>query len=256
MRGLRRRRRWSIAGAVMMLWGMTLAALAPSASGVFAQVSTPGAEVSMDMTTGQGKTYTLTPQQLDDARDYLYCELVFDYGNQGSDIYSTSPLAPCDLAWWDGLDLAALAKAFGADRVVKNGPQRWSMDTVRVMASAPIAVAGVTMVFGAHLPPGTMGTSAYTVFSPAKYQYLVWDAGKPTYQIVDADGYAYVLQGYKVAPDQLASLGEQFQHLPAGWSYHVVTPDKDLVFDLTPAAPIPSIQDEFDQVYIRVPAAD
>ena len=43
--------------------------------------------------------------------------LVFDYGDQGSDIYSTSPLAPCDLDWWDGLDLEALAEAFGAEQV-------------------------------------------------------------------------------------------------------------------------------------------
>jgi hypothetical protein len=112
------------------------------------------------------------------------------------------------------------------------------------------------MIFGANLPPGTMEAAAYTVNSPAKYQYLVWDAGKPTYQIVDADGNAYVLQGYKVEQDQLASLGEQFEQLPEGWSYQVVTPDEDLVFDLTPAEPIPSIQDEFDQIYIRVPAAD
>ena len=253
MRGGGSRRRGSLAGAVLGLLGLAWAAMAPAASGVLAQEATP---VAVEMTTGQGETYTLTPQQLDDARDYQYCELVFDYGDQGSDIYSTSPLAPCDLAWWDGLDLAALAETFGAKQIVKNGPQRWSMDTVRVMASEPIAVAGVAMVFGAHLPPGTMGTAAYTVFNPAKYQYLVWDSGKPTYQIVDADGNAYVLQGYKVAPDQLASLGDQFKKLPAGWAYQVVTLDEDLVFDLTPAEPIPSIQDEFDQIYIRVPVKD
>ena len=256
MRTGSRRRRWSIAGALMIILGMACAAMAPSASGVLAQDGTPAADVAVEMTTGQGETYALTPRQLDDARDYVYCELVFDYGDQGNDIYSTSPLAPCDLEWWDGLDLDALAEEFGADRVVKNGPQRWSMDTVRVMASEPIAVAGVEMVFGAHLPPGTMGTAPYTVFNPAKYQYLVWEAGKPTYRIVDADGNAYVVQGYKVEPDQLATLGDQFESLPEGWSYQVVTPDADLVFDLTPAEPIPSIQDEFDQIYIRVPVKD
>ena len=194
------------------------------------QDSTPEADVPIEMTTGQGNTYTLTPQQLDDARDYIYCELVFDYGDQGNDIYSTSPLAPCDLAWWDGLDLEALAEEFGANQVFKNGPQRWTMDTVRVMASEPVDVAGVAMVFGAHLPPGTMGSAAYTVFNPAKYQYLVWEAGKPTYQIVDADGNAYAMQGYKVEQDQLASLGDQFKDLPAGWSYHVVTLEEDTRF--------------------------
>ena len=97
------------------------AAMVPSASSVRAQDSTP---VAIEMTTGQGETYTLTSQQLDDARDYIYCELVLDYGDPGSDIYSTSPLALCDVDWWDGLDLEALAEAFGADQAIKNGPQQ------------------------------------------------------------------------------------------------------------------------------------
>lgn len=90
------------------------------------------------MTTGQGKTMTLTLQSLRGSRGYLYCELVFNYGDEGSDIYSTSPLAEAKLDWWDNLDLESLAKAFGAESVYKNGPQWWSMDEVGVMASEPV----------------------------------------------------------------------------------------------------------------------
>lgn len=61
------------------------------------------------------------------------------------------------------------------------------------------------------------------------------------------------MQGYKVPEEELPFLGTQFQDLPEGWSYDVVTVTEDLIFNLTPAAPIPSIQDEFDQVYIRIP---
>jgi hypothetical protein len=39
-------------------------------------------------------------------------------------------------------------------------------------------------------------------------------------------------------------------------AYNVVTVTEDLVFDLTPDAPIPSVQDEFDQIYIRIPTDD
>ena len=205
------------------------------------------------MTTGQGKTMTLTMQTLPNSRGYLYCELVFNYGDVGDDIYSTSPLAEAKVDWWDKLDLEALAKEFGAKSVYKNGPQWWSMDEVGVMASGPVPVAGARMVFGAHLPPGTLKIPKYTVFNPAKYQNLVWKAGKPVYQLVDPDGHVYVLQGHKIPTDELATLGEKFQHLPDGWKYRVKVLTEDLVMRLTPKAPIPSVQDEFDQIYIRIP---
>lgn len=205
------------------------------------------------MKTGQGKMMTLTLQTLPDSRGYQYCELVFNYGDGGCDIYSTSPLAKANLDWWDGLDPQALAKEFGAQSVYKNGPQWWSMDEVGVMASTAIPVAGVDMVFGAHLPSGTLQIPKYAVFNPAKTQNLLWKAGKPVYQLVDPDGHIYILQGHKVPQESLATLGQQFKALPQGWEYRVEVLDKDLEMKLTPQAPIPSVQDEFNQIYIRIP---
>ncbi|QEG33222.1 hypothetical protein [Bythopirellula goksoeyrii] len=210
-------------------------------------------KAKVEMTTGQGKQMTLTLQTLPDSRGYQYCELVFNYGEVGNDIYSTSPLAPANLEWWDNLDVEALAKEFGAESVYKNGPQWWSMDEVGVMASKPVEVAGIDMVFGAHLPPGTLKIAQYKVFNPAKYQNLTWDAGKPVYEIIDAEGHVYVLQGHKIPTDELATLGEKFKRLPEGWKYRVRDLEKDLVMNLTPKEPIPSVQDEFDQIYIRIP---
>jgi len=207
----------------------------------------------ISMTTGQGKELTLTMQSLPNSRGYQYCELVFNYGSRGSDIYSTSPVAKADLEWWNNLDVDELAKEFGAESVYKNGPQWWSMDEVGVMASGPVDVAGVKMVFGAHLPPGTLRIPKYTVFSPAKTQNLLWKAGEPTYQLVDPDGHAYILQGHKIPLESLATLDEQFKNLPDGWKYRVQVPDTDLSMKLTPDRPIPSVQDEFDQIYIRIP---
>ncbi|QDV28614.1 hypothetical protein Spb1_04770 [Planctopirus ephydatiae] len=207
------------------------------------------------MTTGQGKTMTLTMQILPKSRGYQYCELLFDYGEKGLDIYSTSPLAPARIDWWDKLDLEALAREFGAKSVHKNGPQWWSMDEVGVMASPPVKVAGVDMVFGAHLPPGTVGIPKYKVFNPAKTQTLLWKAGEPVYQLVDPDGHVYVLQGHKVPEQLLATLAERLKQLPAGWAYRVNVLTEDLSMKLSPQTPIPSVQDEFDQIYIRIPEA-
>ena len=208
---------------------------------------------TVEMTTGQGKKMTLSLQTLEKSRGYQYCELVFNYGEKGNDIYSTLPLAKADLDWWNSLDLKALATEFGAQSVYKNGPQWWSMDEVGVMASKPVPVAGVKMVFGAHLPPGTLQIAKYTVFSPAKFQKLLWEAGRPVYQLVDPDGHVYVMQGHKIPKEQLATLGTRFASLPEGWTYRVQKLEEDLVMNLTPKAPIPSVQDEFDQIYIRIP---
>jgi hypothetical protein len=235
--------------AVLTIW---IATFGPISSLNAQEEAAPEAQMS----TGQGKTYTLTLQSLPDSREYQYCELVFDYGDKGNDIYSTSPLAPADLDWWNNLDTEALAEEFGAKQVFKNGPQWWSMDEVGVMASEPVEVAGVKMVFGAHLPPGTLGMAHYQVFNPAKYQNLVWKAGLPTYQLVDPDSHVYVLQGHKIPLAELATLGEKFKHLPEGWSYRVQNVTEDLVMNLTPARAIPSVQDEFDQIYIRIPEGE
>ena len=72
------------------------------------------------------------------------------------------------------------------------------------------------------------------------------------YQLVYAEGHIYVLQGHKVPQESLATLGEKFQGLPENWEYRVQAPDKDLVMNLTPATPIPSVQDEFNQIYIGI----
>jgi hypothetical protein len=204
------------------------------------------------MTTGQGRTLTLTMQTLPDSRDYCYCELVFIYQDGGSDIYSTSPLAECSLDWWNNMDTDAVAKELGAVKVIKNGPQWWSMDEVGVLASEPVSVAGVNMVFGAHLPPGTMSMPKYEVFNPSKTQNLTWKAGKPTYQLVDPDGHVYIVQGHKIPTDEMASLGDKYKELPEGWEYRVVPPTEDMILNVKAGEPIPSVQDEFDQIFMRL----
>lgn len=206
------------------------------------------------MKNGLGESMTLTMQTVPDSRDFRYCELVVDYGEpHGSDIYSSTYHGECDLEWWNNLDLDALAKELGANKVEKNGPQKWSMDEVSMMVSQTVTIGGKEMNYGATLPPGTTGIPKYTVFKPAKFQDLVYKAGKPVYQLIDPDGNVYVVQGYKVATDELATLGDKFKQLPEGWTYVVEVLEKDLVMNLTPDKTIPSFQDEFDQIYILIP---
>ena len=93
----------------------------PAAASPAAAPDAQEASSQVSMTTGQGNTMTLTLLPLPDSREYIYCELLPQYGDRGFDIYSTSPLAPCSLEWWENLDLDVLAQEFGAEAVVKNG---------------------------------------------------------------------------------------------------------------------------------------
>lgn len=212
---------------------------------------------TISVTAASGTTYELSQDELDDAMGYVYCEIVFDYGDAGQDILSTSPVAECDLDWWDGLDMDEVASEQGANFAAKNGPQTWSSDKVIEKTSDPVTVAGVGMVYGATLAPGTVGgpnaTPNYALFNTAKEQELVWNAGSPTYQLVDGNGYHYILQGAKVDQSELPTLGDQYQNLPEGWSYQPITYDTELDVNLTPNGFIPSVQDEFDQIFILIP---
>ena len=161
-----------------------LAACAPTAEvepepPEVADTEEAGEEVpTAQMKNGLGEEVTLIMRFLPESRGYIYCELVFNYGEDvGFDIYSTSHIAPCDVDWWNNLDLEAVAAERGAISVIKNGPQWWSMDEVDQMEGDPVSVAGVPMGFGAHLPPGTLGTPDYEVFLPAKQAALSLTGG-------------------------------------------------------------------------------
>lgn len=95
----------------------------------------------------------------------------------------------------------------------------------------------------------------YEIFNPDKVQKMVYDAGKPVYELVDPDGHAYVMQarGHQFPIETLAELGKKFQHLPEGWSYRTRVLEKELVLDLNPAkATIYGTGDEFHQYYTRI----
>jgi hypothetical protein len=211
------------------------------------------ADTNVTVTSAKGDTLVLYPQTLENARNFIYCELVFNYGDLGSDIYSTSPVAPCDVNWWDNLDVDALAAEFGAESLTKNGPQYWSMDFVRVLGSEPFNISGVMMPYGSLLPPGTVGQAPYTIFYPAKNQLLIWQDGLPTYRLTDNLNNVFIVQGYKVPESELATLGEDFTDLPPGWQYEVVdVTGGNLSITFASDAPIASTSDEFDQIYALV----
>ncbi len=117
------------------------------------------------------------------------------------------------------------------------------------------------MNWAATLDPAGLekeGGKPYQIFNPDKTQKMIYEAGKAVYELVDAEGHAYVLQarGERFSMEELESMGEHMEHLPEGWSYRSRVLDEDLILDLGPHMTIYGVGDEFHQYYTRIPEAD
>ena len=102
------------------------------------------------------------------------------------------------------------------------------------------------------------GGIPYRIYSPAKSHHLVYQAGKPVYELVDLEGHVYVLQARSedVPLDWLPTLGERFESLPEGWSYRTRVLEEDLILDLKRDEQFYNVGDEFHQYYQRDPKND
>jgi hypothetical protein len=93
----------------------------------------------------------------------------------------------------------------------------------------------------------------YTVRHVDRGAVFFFDAGKPVYELVDADGTAYVMQAYCVgvdptlAQEDLPELGARLD-LPPGWTYRSRVLEDELVVDTT-ATVATVIQDELENTY-------
>ena len=158
----------------------------PTALGVIALQVVPdpqadGAAMTEDasetatMSTSQDETMTLTLKSLSDSRKWQYCELVFNYSDDRLRYLQHSPSGPVpDSTGGTTWTSTPWQQTYGAESVDKNGPQWWSMDDVGVMGSRTGDRGGVSMVFGATLPPPApcgLRPAEYEVFNTAKTQY-------------------------------------------------------------------------------------
>ncbi len=120
----------------------------------------------------------------------------------------------------------------------------------------PYDIAGVQMNFGAHLPPGTMSTPHLPGLQHGQ------DA-EPDLECGPADLPARGHGQQRLCPAGLQGRtrissppwASQFKELPEGWKYEVVNPTGTLQMNVTPDEPIPSVKDEFDQIYMKIQAS-
>ena len=201
----------------------------------------------------------VTSIELDDTRDQRFGEvLVFRQAH--IDVYNTTPLNDCPPELWDALDAEQLAKEYKAHRVILNGPHYWMPDRMTGSFGDTESFQGLEAKWAAKLGlriafKAARGGTPFDIYEPKKTQWMVYEAGKPVYELVDPDGHAYVLQAHdeENPMDSLADMGNRMEEIPEGWEYRTRTLDEDLVLDLGPDETIHAVGDEYLQYYTRIP---
>jgi hypothetical protein len=205
---------------------------------------------------------TTEPRLLSDLRGLRYGEvfLVFLRDTPFIEVYNSFPMNDCPDELWRALNVDEIAKEFGADVAVLNGPRYWMMDGIgKIDAIEPVlrTFGGIEMRRVATLEVD--GSFARTPYSERHVnRSAVWhfDAGKPVYELVAPNGNVYVLQAYCVGVDptleqsSLAGL-EQRLALPDGWRFQTRVLDDELIID-TSERVATVLQDEFQNTYTLV----
>jgi len=200
----------------------------------------------------------LRSETIENTRDMRFCEILL-VKFKGVEVYNTTGVSDCSAELWNELDLGKIRRRFHALKVEKNGPHFWMMDSQTVSFGKKASFGGIEARWVARLPLLTAlraatGSKPYTVFTPKKTQKMVYDKGKPVYELLDPDGNVYVLQAHeeRFPIDSLPKLGDQL-HLPEGWRFRTQILTDDLVMDLKSNQTIYAIGDEFHQYWTRIP---
>jgi hypothetical protein len=156
-------------------------------------------------------------------------------------VYNTFPLNNCPAELWDALNAEALAKENGAAAALLNGPRYWLMSHIEKRAGEPQptrSFGGIEMIEQATVQLSSTNPAPYSVNKVDRRAVFTFDAGRPVFELVDAEGKRWVMQTYSQVSDKalglddLPGLGARL-HLPEGWSYETRTLAEHLVVDTT-----------------------
>lgn len=171
-------------------------------------------------------------------------------------VYNTFPLNDCPAALWDALDGEAIAKDDGAVAALLNGPRYWLMSRIAKAAGAAQptrSFGGLEMIEQATVQMSSTNPAPYSVNEVDRRAVFTFDAGRPVFELVDADGRRWVMQTYSQVADpsltleDLPGLGPRLQ-LPEGWRYETRTLTSPLVVD-TRDRPAQVLQDDLTNTY-------
>lgn len=171
-------------------------------------------------------------------------------------VYNSFPLNDCPAQLWDALDATAIAAENGAVAALLNGPRYWLMSGIEKRAGEPQptkSFGGIEMIEQACVQLSSNNPAPYSVNTVDRRAVFTFGAGRPVFELVDADGRRWVMQTYSQIVDKaltlsdLAGLGSRL-NLPAGWRYETRTLTEPLVVDTT-ERPANVLQDDLTNSY-------
>ena len=174
-------------------------------------------------------------------------------------VYNSFPLNDCPARLWDALDATAIAAENGAAAALLNGPRYWLMSGIGKRAGEPQptkSFGGIEMIEQATVQLSSSNPAPYSVNTVDRRAVFTFDAGRPVFELVDADGRRWVMQTYSQIVDKnltlsdLAGLGSRLT-LPAGWRYETRTLTEPLTVDTT-GRPAHVLQDDLTNSYSLV----
>lgn len=156
-------------------------------------------------------------------------------------VYNSYPLNECPAELWNKLDAEAIAKENGAVAALLNGPRYWLMSSIDKVApeqQETKTFGGIEMIRQATVKLSSMSPSPYSVNQVDRKTVFHFDAGRPVFELVDAQGQRWVMQTYSqtvqadLSLDDLPKLASRLT-LPAGWRYETRTLTEPLSVDTT-----------------------
>ena len=200
------------------------------------------------------------PRLVDGTRNQRYTEVLLGYFHPGGvklEVYNSYMLGESPQELWEALSSETIAKEFGADFALLNGPRYWLMDGIKkVDAQAPVVVdfGGIPMRLAATiLRDGPMERHHFEPVTVNRSAAFCFNAGEEVFELVDPEGRRFVMQAYCTAVDatlryeDLPGLGSRI-HPPAGWRYERRVLTEELTVDTTDR-PAEVLQDEFENSY-------
>lgn len=203
-------------------------------------------------------------------RGQRYCEIIFATQQSGSPqvkVYNTIGLNQCPEQLWDQLDIENLKKESGSFYVHLNGPRYWTIDEMQnsTLINPTIkSFGGITMreagILKLKWTDFLRLQNPYQQHKVQRQTTWVYKAGKPVFELIDANKNIYIMQSYSVQKNSqtessLTNLGGKLT-LPAGWNFRTRILQKDAY--LTPINQVAVVvQDDFLNTYqLETPGFD
>jgi hypothetical protein len=194
-------------------------------------------------------------------RGQRYCEVLLakEIIPRHIHVYNTIGLNNCPPALWNKLNLAQIKQQYNSRFVRLNGPRYWVIDGMQnssLLNTEKYNFGGIEMREAGILELGTfdlLKMQPYHIHHVKRITTWVYQAGKPIYEISDAQGHVFVMQSYSTqkisqTEESLATLASRLK-LPRGWNFRTRVLQKETtVTPINQKAEV--LQDEFLNTYL------